>query len=224
MSSIKHQLRVAGAVAALATLAVAVSCKGFFQNPTWSSISIQPSNPAVAVGFSETLQAWGTDTENNRSQITNGVVWSLSGASGAGTVATIDPSSGLFTGVATGSVTITAASEGISGTATGTVVLSNVTSITVTPTSASIALSASTPAFTFTANAADQHGNPIQVPITTDNGGVLTISPTTSDLTCAPSGNTEVCTGDGNEATGTYTVIMGYTGSNATATVTITVT
>jgi hypothetical protein len=222
MSSPNHKLRLAGAFAALAMLAVGVSCTGFFQSPTWSSIAIQPSNPAVAVGFSETLQAWGTDTNNQRSQITKGVVWSLSGASNGGTVATIDPSTGLFTGVATGSVTISAASEGISGTATGTVVLSNVTSITVTPTSASMQLSASQ-SFTFTADATDQNGNPLQVPITTDNGGILTISPSTSDLTCAPSLGTEICTGDGNEAPVPYTITMGYQGSTATVSVVLTV-
>jgi hypothetical protein len=222
MSSTKQKLRLIGAFAALGMLALAVSCTGFFQSPTWSSISIQPSNPSVAVGFSETLQAWGTDTNNQRSQITKGVVWSLSGASNGGTVATIDPSTGLFTGVATGSVTISAASEGISGTATGTVVLSNVTSITVNPTSGSIGVTGNA-TFTFTANATDQNGNPIQVAITTDNGGILTISPATSDLTCAPSGTTEVCTGDGNEAAGNYTLIMGYQGSSATVSVVIAV-
>src|SRR5438132_13382411 len=108
MSSKQHKLRLAGALAVLATLAFAISCKGFFTNPTWSSITIQPPNPTVAVGFSETLQAFGTDSNNQHSQITKGVVWSVSNPSTGGTVATIGQSSGLLTGVATGSVTVTA--------------------------------------------------------------------------------------------------------------------
>jgi hypothetical protein len=50
MSSTKNKLRLAAAFAALATLALAVSCTGFFQNPTVSSITIDPPNPTVAFG------------------------------------------------------------------------------------------------------------------------------------------------------------------------------
>ena len=42
MSSTKNKLRLGGAFAALTALALAVSCTGFFQNPTVSSITIDP--------------------------------------------------------------------------------------------------------------------------------------------------------------------------------------
>jgi len=137
MFSGKQKIRVIGAFAALATLALSLSCTGFFQNPTWTSITIQPPNPAVAVGFSQTLTAWGTDTNGQRSQITHNLVWDLSGASNGGTVATLDPATGLLKGIAPGTVTVTASSEGISGTATATVA-QEVSTMTITPATSSI--------------------------------------------------------------------------------------
>jgi len=137
MSPNERKLRLVAAFAALAMLALAISCRGFFVNPTWQSIQIQPPSPSVAVGFSQTLTAWGTDTDGNRSQITSRLVWSLSGASNGGTVATLDPATGLLTGVAAGTVTVTASSEGVSGTATATVA-QVVTSMTISPQTTSV--------------------------------------------------------------------------------------
>lgn len=135
--STKQTLRVTGAIALLALFALAVSCQGFFVNPTWTAITIQPPSPAVAVGFSQTLTAWGTDTNGLRSQITHNLVWTLSGASTGGTVATLDPNTGILKGVAPGTVTVTASSEGISGTATATVA-QEVSTMTITPATSSI--------------------------------------------------------------------------------------
>lgn len=135
--STKQTLRFTGAVAMLAILGLAVSCTGFFVNPTWTAITIQPPSPAVAVGFSQTLTAWGTDTNGQRSQITHNLVWTLSGASNGGTVATLDPATGILKGVAAGTVTVTASSEGISGTATATVA-QEVATMTILPATSSI--------------------------------------------------------------------------------------
>jgi uncharacterized protein YjdB len=137
MSSTKQKLRLAGAFAALATLALAISCRGFFVNPTWTSITIQPPNPTVAVGYTQSLQAWGIDTNGNHAQITSKLVWSLSNPSNGGTVATLDPSTGLLTGVAAGTETVTASSEGISGTATATVA-QIVSTMTISPLTSSV--------------------------------------------------------------------------------------
>jgi len=128
---VRQEIRVMGAVAALATLALLVSCTGFFVNPTWQSIAIQPPSPAVAVGFTITLTAWGTDTNGQRSQITRNLVWDLANPS-SGTVATLDPDTGILTGVSAGTVTVTASSEGVSGTATATVA-QEVATMTITP-------------------------------------------------------------------------------------------
>ena len=43
MSSKQQRIRLVGAFAALATLALAVSCKGFFVNPTLTGVSVGPA-------------------------------------------------------------------------------------------------------------------------------------------------------------------------------------
>src|ERR1700683_4734245 len=131
MSSTKQKLRLAGALATLATLALAVSCTGFFVNPTVSSVVIDPPNPTVSVGLTEELTAAGTDRNGNQLTLSGGssctgttVCWS----SATPSVATIS-TGGLLTGVSAGTSTITAASGTASATTTATVTLGNVTSI-----------------------------------------------------------------------------------------------
>ena len=135
MSSTKNWLRLAGAFAALATLALAVSCKGFFTNPTVSSIVIDPPSPTVSVTSTRQLTAAGTDSFGNPLTLTGGtsctgttVCWS----SDTPSVATVS-TGGLLTGVSVGTSTITAASGTASATTTATVTLDNVTSIVLGP-------------------------------------------------------------------------------------------
>ena len=106
MSSSNLKLRAAGALAVLTSVALAVSCQGFFPKATLQSIALQPPTPTFSVGLQQPMQAWGTNSNNGRSQITTGVLWQLSGAS-SGTVATIDPNSGTMTGVNAGTITWT---------------------------------------------------------------------------------------------------------------------
>jgi hypothetical protein len=144
MSSPKQKLRLAGAIAALATLAVAVSCKGFFVNPTVSSIVIDPPNPTVSVGGTPVqLTAAGTDSNGNSITLTSGtscagttVCWSTSDS----TIATVS-TGGLLTAVAAGTSTITAASGTATATTTATVTLANVTALVISPTSISLSAS-----------------------------------------------------------------------------------
>ncbi len=135
MSSTKHKLRIAGAFAALATLALALSCTGFFVNPTVTAITIDPPNPTVSQGLTTQLTAAGTDSNGNSLTLTGGtsctgttVCWS----SETPTVATIT-GGGLLTGVSAGTSTITASSGTASATTTATVTLGNVTSIVLGP-------------------------------------------------------------------------------------------
>jgi|ERR1700683_1293462 hypothetical protein len=139
MASTKHKLRLAGAFAALATLALAVSCTGFFVNPTVSTITVDPPTPSVAVGTTLQLTAAATYSDGSTGTLSGGtgctgntVCWTSSDT----TVATIS-TGGLMTGVATGTTTITAANTSITGTTTGTVV-ETVSSMTITPSSDSI--------------------------------------------------------------------------------------
>jgi uncharacterized protein YjdB len=135
MPSTKYKLRLAGAFAVLATLALAVSCTGFFVNPTVSTISILPPSPTVSVGLTTQLNAAGTDSSGNPVTLTGGtsctgttVCWS----SDTPSVATVS-AGGTLTGVSVGTSSITAASGTASATATATVTLANVTQITLLP-------------------------------------------------------------------------------------------
>jgi hypothetical protein len=142
MSPTKNKLRLAGAFAALVTLALAVSCTGFFQNPTVSSITIDPPNPSVGFGSgAASLQLTAAATYNDGSSGTlsggtnctgSTVCWSSSDTS----VANIT-TGGLLTGISAGTATITASSGSITGTTTATVA-ETVSSMTITPATSAI--------------------------------------------------------------------------------------
>lgn len=115
-------------ISVLLLTVVLSSCKGFFVNPTLSSISIQPPSPLVEVGNTEDLQAWGTYSDSSRSQITSGVVWSSSDVS----TVSIDANSGVIQGEGTGgTATITAAAQGLSATVTATSYLGTISNFEV---------------------------------------------------------------------------------------------
>ena len=80
------------------------------------SISVTPANPSLPVGNAQQFTASGTYSDGTTRDITNQVTWTSLPTSAA----TIN-SSGLATGVAAGTATITAALSGNSGTATLTV-------------------------------------------------------------------------------------------------------
>jgi len=144
MSSTIHKLRVAGALAALAMLALAVSCTGFFVNPTLTSLAVGPATPTIETGTTNnTVQMTAVGTNNDGSTTTSpSVSWTISGTpeSGTGAVATIS-ASGLVTSSEIGTATVTATSNQnptITGTQTVTVTVSCVTSITLSETSGSV--------------------------------------------------------------------------------------
>jgi hypothetical protein len=207
----------------LLVAAFGAGCKGFFPKTTLQTVSIQPSSPQANVSQTITLQAWGTDSNNNRSQLTSGVGWS----SGTTTVATVDGTgSATLKGISPGSSVITASAQGISGTATATVI-GDVTQIVVSPTTASLKVGSTGQAFTFTATP----GPPGFV--TADNGGTLVIAPPDANFTCAVgtdanSNPAEVCTAQTGVGAGPFNIQMSYpdpsggTVTSNTAIVTIT--
>jgi len=99
------------------------------------SMMVTPANPSIAKGGTQQFTATGTYSDGSTQNLTNSVTWSSSSTS----VATIS-TTGLATGVGTGSSTIQAASGSVTGSTnlnvTAAVVLS---SITVTPANPSIA-------------------------------------------------------------------------------------
>ena len=213
MSSMRRKLHLIGAFAALGTLALAVSCRGFFTNPTLSSLTINPAAPNIEVGFTTGLQAYGVYNDGSGGYVTSGVSWSSSDT----TIATVTGNgNATLTGVATGTATITASAQSVTGTSTATVFIT-ITSLTITPTSASVATGVTQP---FVVKAATASG-------VVDVSASATITPEQdgSDVTTftCTSGSTPIeCTNNG-ATSGVYQFVASYTGSSLTATATVNV-
>ena len=121
------------ALAVLVALA-GISCRGFFVNPTLSSITVAPQNASVNIG--STLQFTATGVNNDG---TNASLHNLSWSSSATTIATIT-SAGLAKGVASGTATITATDGGVTGSSTLTVGSTSNT-LTISPANQTVSLS-----------------------------------------------------------------------------------
>jgi trimeric autotransporter adhesin len=128
MSSRMLKFRLLGAFTALAMLALAVSCKGFFVPEQLASITISPATANVPLGGTAQLEAFGTNTDSTAAgNITGSVTWTSD--SGAITVS----KGGLLTGndLTSSAVTITAESQGVSGTATANVCVTDGTNFQI---------------------------------------------------------------------------------------------
>ena len=171
--------------------------------PVISSIAVSPTSPSIEEGetqqFSATAEtSYGTTIQNVP------FTWS----SNRTTVATINSSSGLATGVSAGMATITARETGgETGTATLTVNEPTVNSVTVSPSSPTIAVGATQ---TFTATAYSSSNIAI-------SGKTFTwTSSDTSKVSISSSG---VATG---KAAGSTTITATTDGVDGTATLTVT--
>ena len=139
MSSQKNKLRLAVAFAALGILALAVGCRGFFVNPTLTSISVAPSTATIDAGpTNNTVQMSATGNFNDGSTGRASVSWTIAPATSGDPIAASIGTSGLVTSTSTvGTMTVTATalqSASITGTATVNVVPPNLVSITISPT------------------------------------------------------------------------------------------
>jgi len=222
------------AFAVLVAVAFGISCNGFFTDPTLSSIAIQPPTPQVEVGSgnSITLQAWGTYSDNSRSQITSGVAWS---SSGQGSTVDIDPKTGVMTGVGSGgTATITSAAQGISGTAQATAYLGTVTQFQVCLGSfGSTTCSSGATALPWgpdvTNNEVQQNfiaqglNNGTELDLTTNSTWTITTSPTSGTISCTNTSTPAVCTVTQGATAGSYVITVTY-GTSQTATINVTVT
>jgi hypothetical protein len=219
MPSRKQKLQIIGAVAVLALLALAMSCRGFFPANTLQSIAIAPSSLDMELNTTQQFTAWGTYEDNTRSEIKSGVIWTSS-----------DPSVTITSGgvasaetVTSSAVTITGEAQGLSGTASVNV-LGDVTSITVSSQSVSVVIGDTVDI--------DFLGNPGPPSyITTGNGGTLGFTTGDSDFNCAVGTDneghpTEACTPT-TGAAATYGLYMTYPtpsgGTVSSPTVTVTV-
>jgi len=188
----------------LIALAFGVSCRGFFQPNVLESIVIQPPSVNLSVNAVQQFTAYGTYEDGTRSLISTGLVWTSSSPS----IAITAGGSATGLSVTSAAATITGSAQGLSGTATATVI-GDVTSISVSPTSATITPGGNSVTFTFAATP----GPPTF--INENNGGTLTITTQDSFLTCTGETNdandpVEVCSlAQGTTAT-SYQLQMSY--------------
>jgi len=201
------------AFAVLLVAAFGAGCGGFFVDPTLTSIAISPTSPQVEVGKTVTLEAFGTYDDGSRKQVKSGVSWS----SGTPTIAMVDTNTGIMTGVAQGTSTITASAQALSGTATATVILSNITSLTVNPTTWSVGQAGGNQEFTATANGS--------IDVTTSATWTVTPTPASGSITCTNGGSPpETCTVAAGTSVQTYRITVTYPGTSLAPFVTLAVT
>ncbi|MGP0021713.1 MAG: hypothetical protein ACLPHP_24315 [Candidatus Sulfotelmatobacter sp.] len=157
MSSTKSKLRLVCALAALATLALAVGCRGFFVKPTLTAVAVGPVSPTIYVGgVDDTIQMFAVGTFNDGSNSSTPVTWGVTGTAtnGQSNIATIS-ASGLVTATNVGTGTVTATSNilpTISGTQPITVSVACTSAPLVNPSTADLTPNASSQAFTATCN------------------------------------------------------------------------
>jgi len=118
------------AIAALAALALAVSCQGFFPHEPLASITLVPTTATVPLGGTFQMHAYGTNQDNSPAgDVSSEVTWgSTSGA--------IDVSKGLLSGVTYSSTpaTITASYQALpSVSATATICVEGATDFVIDP-------------------------------------------------------------------------------------------
>jgi 6-phosphogluconolactonase (cycloisomerase 2 family) len=105
---------------------------------TLVSIEVTPTNPSIANGLSEALQATGIYTDHSTHDLTSSVTWNSSVASVA-SVSNTPGTNGSATTFSPGSTTITATLGGTSGSTNLTVTAATLVSLGVTPANPSIA-------------------------------------------------------------------------------------
>jgi hypothetical protein len=220
MSSTKRRFRLLSAFAALATLALAVSCTGFFVNPTLTGVSVGPQGLTININQTWQMTATGSYSDGSQKNLSSGVAWSSSDP----TTVSVGQSSGQVSGLQIGSATVTASSGGCAacaGSTTVTVVLTGVTSILVSPSSQTARINTTVAYYTASAQ-------PGSIDITQD-GTWTVVDSTNTDQTANFSLSYVSGFGEGfapttSASVGTYTVMITYPGTTAVGKATLTVT
>ena len=166
-----------------------------------TSVVVSPAAPSVQVG--QTVQLAATPQDQDGNPLSGRVVTWASTNPGVAAVS----GNGLVSGVAAGAATVTAVSEGQSGSVGITVTVVPVASVTVSPASATVTVGQTTQ---LSATPKDASGNPLTgrtVTWATSNAAVATVS------------GTGLVSGG---AIGTATITASSEGRNGTATITVT--
>lgn len=189
----------AGAVLALLALG---ACGGGGDSgpPAVATVTVSPPTAQVEAGLTTQLTASAQDSKGN--SLSNPVTWSSS----ATTIASVS-SSGLVTGVAAGSATITAAAGGKQGSATITVVPPSVQTVAVSLAATTIEVTKTT---TATAVLKDVGGNTLtgrQLTWSTGNPTIATVTAAGVVTGLAVGSTTIIGTSEGKSGSATLTVV-----------------
>lgn len=175
-----------GSVSGSATLVVESSQAG-----NLVSIAVSPSSSSVPEGIISSFTALGTFSDGSHQDLTSAVTWTSSNASVA-TVSNVAAARGQVMGVAQGASTIAAAFNGVVGSATVQVTTATLSSLTISPNSASITLGTSQ---TYVATANFSIGPPMNVSsqVTWSSSDVnIAVISTQGIATSASSGTTAI--------------------------------
>jgi trimeric autotransporter adhesin len=203
MPSLKRNLRILATFAALSLLALAASCRGFFVNPTLTSITVAPTSASIIQGGTQQINATGNFNDGSTKDLTGSASWTSS----ATDVATVSKG-GLVTAASTlsnppGTATITATSGTITAASTITVNTGPLTAIAITTTTPNPAVGTTvvfTALGTFSGSAQQQDitnqvtwtssNTAVITTITNGSGAVLSTatSGSTTDVTASLSG------------------------------------
>ena len=201
MSTSKRKWLLFSAFLGLLSL-VGVGCRGFFVNPTLTTITVTPASPNLQVGGTLQLIATGNNDDGSTKNLTTSSTWTTSDASKV-TVS----STGLVKGIAsTTGVTITATNGTVSGTDTVTVGQTTQTlslsSSPSSPISLTIVGSNSTITFTATLNGSDVTNS---TTFTSNNTSVIS-APTGNTATIVGVGSATITATDNNNHTASITI------------------
>ena len=201
MSTSKRKWLLFSAFLGLVSL-VGVGCRGFFVNPTLTSMTVTPASPNLQVGGTLQLIATGNNDDGSTKNLTTSSTWTTSDASKV-TVS----STGLVKGIAsTTGVTITATNGTVSGTDTVTVGQTTQTlslsSSPSSPISLTIVGSNSTITFTATLNGSDVTNS---TTFTSNNTSVIS-APTGNTATIVGVGSATITATDNNNHTASITI------------------
>ena len=176
---------------------------------TLTTIAVSPASATITAGTSQAFTATGSYNSGATVDLTTQVTWS-SGDTTVAQTSNASASKGLTTGLVAGTATITATLGAVSGTATLTVGAPLLSSVSLSPSSATVTVG-KTQAFTVTA--VYDNGTTGQVQ------GATWASSNTAVATIRTQGPQTIATG---VAAGTTTITVTYQGKSDTATLTVT--
>ena len=175
-----------------------------------SSIAVTPATASIAAGSTQQFIATATYSDNSTANVTSSVTWTTS-APATATISAL----GMATGVAAGTVTVTAAIGTVQGTASLTVTTATLVSIDVTPATASIAIGASQQ-YTATGVYTDSSTQDLTGTVTWASSNVATATINAAGLaTGASSGTTNITAVSGTVTSNT--AVLAVSGKTLTA-------